>query len=435
MAQVGDHSNLVSLIGVCTKGEPILMLVAFCEHGNLLDFLKKDQRAAAAATTASGAGVGGSGRGGGGGGRTTPQLTVDNKVQMLLEIARGMTFLTEASFVHRDLAARNVLLDSAMECRVADFGLSRGAAAAAAAAGTGESGEQKHEVYYRSQVGIFALRWTAPEAMDTLKFSSATDVWSFGVVGIELFNGGEEPYIDLADNVLQAKLRRGYRHAKPLACPDELYNTFLDCWNVDAARRPSFAELVELLQSKIVHHDRHLAVDGHWTALPSTLASQPGYSQYAGPAPTGNSAGRVASQPGYSQYAGPAPTTGGGSSNGAGDGNVGGTGGATAPDLEYGHIPTNAAVNSCFNTNLSSAQAGKDGYVGGGLDAASTSPRARINTSSFVEDSSGMMANPLLQARAAAAASVGGGGSGSARYASYAGPESSVIDASDETRL
>ena len=51
MAQVGDHSNLVSLIGVCTKGEPILMLVAFCEHGNLLDFLKKDQRAAAAATT------------------------------------------------------------------------------------------------------------------------------------------------------------------------------------------------------------------------------------------------------------------------------------------------------------------------------------------------------------------------------------------------
>lgn len=105
------------------------------------------------------------------------------------------------------------------------------------------------------------------------------------------------------------------------------------------------------MQSKIGHRDRHLAIDGHRTALPSTLASQPRYSQNAGPA----------------------HTAGGGSSNGAGDGSVDGTGGATAPDLEYGHIPTNAAVNSCFNTSLSSAQAGKDGYVGGGLDVASTS--------------------------------------------------------------
>ena len=122
------------------------MLVAFCEHGSLLAYLQKD----------------------GSRGRSSARLTEDNKARMLLEIARGMEYLSSQHFVHRDLASRNVLLDSAFECRVADFGLSRGASSLAAKDTAEADDSNQHEVYYRSQAGIFPLRWTAPVSVPSV---------------------------------------------------------------------------------------------------------------------------------------------------------------------------------------------------------------------------------------------------------------------------
>ena len=67
-----------------------------------------------------------------------------------LDISRGMEHLVGHLLVHRDLAARNILLDSELNAKVADFGLSRNV-----------GGESE---YYKSAAGVFALRWTAPGA-------------------------------------------------------------------------------------------------------------------------------------------------------------------------------------------------------------------------------------------------------------------------------
>ena len=91
-------------------------------------------------------------------------------VGMMRGIAYGMQYLSEMSYVHRDLAARNVLVNSQLVCKIADFGLSR------------EIGEGNVDGAYTTRGGKIPVRWTAPEAIAFRKFTSSSDVWSFGIV-------------------------------------------------------------------------------------------------------------------------------------------------------------------------------------------------------------------------------------------------------------
>ena len=161
MAQVEPHTNICSLIGVVTSGAPLMLLLAFCEHGSALSYVKKNN----------------------------PSTKL--KIKFVFETAKGMAHLAKAHFIHRDLAARNVMVDGILTCKVGDFGLSR----AAGGTGVGSEGQEEgQEDYYRSQNGVFPVRWTAPEAMESLKFTNATDVWSFGITAIEIFTDGAKPY-------------------------------------------------------------------------------------------------------------------------------------------------------------------------------------------------------------------------------------------------
>ena len=139
-AQITNHKNLVSLVGVVTVGRPLLLIMSYCEHGDLLRLLRAGNRNmlngnADGATADSNSNTisdrvaslsssYGSGRSGLQMLLGTP-FSVEEKLEMLQQICQGMQHLAAHKFVHRDLAARNVMLDSSMVCRVADFGLSR----------------------------------------------------------------------------------------------------------------------------------------------------------------------------------------------------------------------------------------------------------------------------------------------------------------------
>jgi serine/threonine protein kinase len=232
MAQVGSHTNLVALVGVVSCGHPLVLVIMFCEYGSVLSELRKRAKRGSAIST-------------------------DYKLQMAAEVACGMAHLGSKQFVHRDLATRNVLLcsgksASGMVCKIADFGLSRASRTSKDAADTADANVDDanddddgstEEAYYRSQNGVFPVKWTAPEAMETLRFTVASDIWSFGIVVIELFQNGLAPYSGRTNPEVMTMVMSGARHSKPSACPDWLFDTVLQCWDIEPSKRPTFLQV------------------------------------------------------------------------------------------------------------------------------------------------------------------------------------------------
>jgi serine/threonine protein kinase len=219
MAQVGAHTHLVSRVGVVTTGVPLLRVVGYCEHGSLLAVLRKHA------------------------GNGTP-LATEAKLKLALESAKGMWYLCSQRYIHRDLAARNVLVASGMVAKVADFGLSR----SGALGGSDAMENEPTEDYYRSKSGVFAGRRTGPEAMEELRFTQASDVWSFGVLLVENFQDGVAPYELWSTAIVIAKVVGGSKHVQPTGCRDAVYAVMLQCWAADGQARPSFSHLVTMLE-------------------------------------------------------------------------------------------------------------------------------------------------------------------------------------------
>uniref|UniRef100_A0A673ZAD4 receptor protein-tyrosine kinase n=1 Tax=Salmo trutta TaxID=8032 RepID=A0A673ZAD4_SALTR len=155
-------------------------------------------------------------------------------VGMMRGIAAGMKYLSDMSYVHRDLAARNILVNNNLECKVSDFGLSRVL-------------EDDPEGTYTTSGGKIPIRWTAPEAIAYRKFTSASDVWSFGIVMWEVMAFGERPYWDMSNCEVMKAINEAFRLPAPMDCPSAVYQLMLQCWLQERSKRPRFPDIVSLL--------------------------------------------------------------------------------------------------------------------------------------------------------------------------------------------
>ncbi|XP_070775202.1 ephrin type-B receptor 3 isoform X3 [Enoplosus armatus] len=203
-----DHPNVIRMEGVLTRSCPVLIITEFMENGALDSFLRLNDG----------------------------RFTMTQLVGMLRGIAAGMKYLSDMNYVHRDLAARNILVNSNLVCKVSDFGLSRFLDDTSA-----------DPTYTSSLGGKIPIRWTAPEAIAFRKFTSASDVWSYGIVMWEVVSYGERPYWDMSNQDVMTAVEQDYRLPPPMDCPMVLHQLMLECWMKERNLRPKFSRIVSTL--------------------------------------------------------------------------------------------------------------------------------------------------------------------------------------------
>ncbi|XP_031715227.1 ephrin type-B receptor 3b isoform X6 [Anarrhichthys ocellatus] len=240
-----DHPNIIRLEGVVTKSRPVMIVTEFMENGALDSFLRLNDG----------------------------QFTVIQLVGMLRGIAAGMKYLSDMNYVHRDLAARNILVNSNLVCKVSDFGLSRFLEDDPA------DPTYTSSLYFMltysfayPQGGKIPIRWTAPEAIAYRKFTSASDVWSYGIVMWEVMSYGERPYWDMSNQDVINAVEQDYRLPPPMDCPTALHQLMLDCWVKERNLRPKFTQIVATLD-KLIRNAASLKVVTN--SAQSTGVSQP----------------------------------------------------------------------------------------------------------------------------------------------------------------
>ena len=89
---------------------------------------------------------------------------------------------------------------------------------------------------------------TAPEALTRAKFSTASDVWSYGIVLWEIYSLGKIPWDGLSPIEIRDLLLQGERLTRPNRCPLDMYEVMLDCWEPAPQDRPMFGILVQRVE-------------------------------------------------------------------------------------------------------------------------------------------------------------------------------------------
>ncbi|KAM4675771.1 tyrosine-protein kinase ITK/TSK [Discoglossus pictus] len=207
-----SHPKLVQLLGVCTQQSPIFLVFEFMENGCLLDYLRSHRG----------------------------MLSKETALEMCQDVCEGMEYLESSNYIHRDLAARNCLVGDSRTVKVSDFGLTRFVI----------------DDQYTSSTGTkFPLKWSAPEVFRYGRYSSKSDVWSFGVLVWEIYSEGKMPFEHLSNSEVVEEIPAGLRLFKPKMASERVYKLMSSCWQEKPELRPTFCrlmrEITETVESEI----------------------------------------------------------------------------------------------------------------------------------------------------------------------------------------
>ncbi|XP_040822311.1 tyrosine-protein kinase TXK isoform X4 [Ochotona curzoniae] len=183
-----SHSRLVQLYGVCTQQRPLYIVTEFMEHGCLLNYLRERKG----------------------------NLRKEMLLSVCQDICEGMEYLEKNCYIHRDLAARNCLVSSTCVVKISDFGMTR---------------YVLDDEYISSSGAKFPIKWSPPEVFHFNKYSSKSDVWSFGVLMWEVFTEGKMPFENRSNLQVVEAISKGFRLYRPHLAPMSVYEVMYSCWH------------------------------------------------------------------------------------------------------------------------------------------------------------------------------------------------------------
>jgi len=234
MKNLPAHPNVVMFRGISLPPDPITIVTDFCDGGSLLSLL-----------------------------RSKRHISNSWKTKAALDIARGMLHLHTSvegkALIHRDVAARNILLkgNSAL---VSDFGMARLRA------------QDDDSSTTRSEVG--PVKWMAPELIIEKKYSTASDVYSYGVTLFEL-TARHAPWPGRDALQAIACVLSGQQMQIPAGCPDSLSRVMLLCWTRNPADRPSFHTICKMLEADL-DEDGTFTISGDESHSPADRSANSG---------------------------------------------------------------------------------------------------------------------------------------------------------------
>ncbi|XP_075886883.1 NT-3 growth factor receptor [Nelusetta ayraudi] len=215
-----QHDHIVKFYGVCVDGDPLIMVFEYMKHGDLNKFLRA--HGPDAMILVDGQPL-----------QSNGELGLSQMLHIATQIASGMVYLASQHFVHRDLATRNCLVGNGLLVKIGDFGMSR---------------DIYSSDYYR--VGghtMLPIRWMPPESIMYRKFSTESDVWSFGVILWEIFTYGKQPWFQLGNNEVIECITQGRVLERPRICPKEVYDIMLGCWQREPQQRLNIKDIQKVL--------------------------------------------------------------------------------------------------------------------------------------------------------------------------------------------
>ncbi|XP_051861279.1 focal adhesion kinase 1 isoform X2 [Drosophila albomicans] len=199
-----DHPHIIRLIGICSI-MPIWIVMELAKLGELRAYLKAN----------------------------SDRLSHATLLKYCYQLSTALSYLESKKFVHRDIAARNVLVSTPTCVKLADFGLSRWVS---------------DQSYYHSTPTVaLPIKWMSPESINFRRFTTASDVWMFGVCIWEILMLGVKPFQGVKNSEVITKLENGERLPLPPNCPPRLYSLMSQCWAYEPLKRPNFKRIKETL--------------------------------------------------------------------------------------------------------------------------------------------------------------------------------------------